>query len=869
MSRRHLQFVPLGALVLALLFDGVPAVSAAQAGQPSGFRALAEGRAAAFQLPADVRLVGQWQIDGRGPGDRLTARRYQQFAARSGATVDGAQLTVVVRDGKSLLVVGAHYPRSLATNRVVLSAAEAVARAARDRRLEPDPHAGDAPAQLPLAARRDAGLMLDPDTGRLFYRVETRAAGVRTFHSVDAQTGEVFAAVDALAHDHGRGVKGDLKSMGGGAGTADNLTRTGSGQWVMRSVDGRLATFDNGNEWSMSPTITTDADNHWTATSQRPAVDAHYYTRRTDDFFRRQFGFDVLDPTCGYGQIRSVVRFGQAYANAYWDGESLVYGQGDGSSFGPLSGAQDVVSHELTHAVTECTSGLFYVNQSGALNEAFSDIMATASEFEIAEPLSSNCRRAAGQAGCADWWIAEDAMLGRDALGVRNLARPALGDQPSHYSGLYTGSWDSGGVHTNSGIPNHAFFLMVTGGRNARCEGGTDPAADCDVFVPPVGMADAQRMAFAAYTALPGAATFCDARAATVAVAQTLFPGSAAHVASADLAWTAVGLTASACGAGPADFSIRVPERSISLPADGEGQLQVALERGSETGPVEFSVAGAPDGWSSFTSQLSAGPGGGDRIALAINVPAGAATGVYPLWITASSASATRHAFATLLVDATAPVTSVPVVRFASGGRVSTAGEAPIDVFWSASDGFSGLASAYLQSSVNGGAWTSLAGAAAVAGRTQLQLVSGTYRFRVRAVDKVGNETTSASSPLIGLTGLQESAAKYSSGWPAPVASPAWGTVRTSATVGSRTTLTFTGSQVAWVSTKGPQRGKATILVDGVEVARVNLYAASKSPRQIVFRRDGLAQGSHTLRIVVRGTSGRSVDVDGFLVLGQ
>jgi hypothetical protein len=90
--------------------------------------------------------------------------------------------------------------------------------------------------------------------------------------------------------------------------------------------------------------------------------------------------------------------------------------------------------------VTECTSGLVYWNEPGALNEAFSDIIAVAAEFELNEPLASNCRRAPGQAGCPDWWIGEDVWRGGGPLGIRSLADPAAGGQPSHYSARYKGS---------------------------------------------------------------------------------------------------------------------------------------------------------------------------------------------------------------------------------------------------------------------------------------------------------------------------------------------------------------------------------------------------------------------------------------------
>ena len=136
--------------------------------------------------------------------------------------------------------------------------------------------------------------------------------------------------------------------------------------------------------------------------------------------------------------IRSVVHFGYGYSNAFWDGQEMVYGDGDGYYIRAMSGGQDVVTHELTHAVTECRAPLDYVSQPGALNEAFSDMMATAAEWDYAEPLSSNCVLDGVQAGCPDWWLGEDVTIGGPDHAFRSLSDPALEGQPSHMHGYLT-----------------------------------------------------------------------------------------------------------------------------------------------------------------------------------------------------------------------------------------------------------------------------------------------------------------------------------------------------------------------------------------------------------------------------------------------
>ncbi len=120
-----------------------------------------------------------------------------------------------------------------------------------------------------------------------------------------------------------------------------------------------------------------------------------------------------------------------------------------------LSGALDIVAHELTHGVTDYSSGLIYQNESGALNESFSDIMGTSVEFYFQQPGSGNLR--------ADYLIGEDVVR---PGGIRSMADPQAYGDPDHYSRRFTGTADNGGVHINSGIANQAFYLAIEGGTN-------------------------------------------------------------------------------------------------------------------------------------------------------------------------------------------------------------------------------------------------------------------------------------------------------------------------------------------------------------------------------------------------------------------
>jgi bacillolysin len=155
------------------------------------------------------------------------------------------------------------------------------------------------------------------------------------------------------------------------------------------------------------------------------------------------------------------VHEGTNYVNAYWDGTAFHFGDGDGVQANALT-VLDVAAHEYGHAITQYTSNLVYSSESGALNESYSDIMGAAVEFwnqpdgRSVYPTSTD--------GRADYLLGEDCWLGRDAL--RDMRNPQRFGQPSYYLGTawYTGTGDNGGVHTNSGVQNFAYYLLSEGG---------------------------------------------------------------------------------------------------------------------------------------------------------------------------------------------------------------------------------------------------------------------------------------------------------------------------------------------------------------------------------------------------------------------
>jgi bacillolysin len=529
------------AVAAALLAAGlVAAGSVAAAPRDPAFRALSGADAARFSLPPDMRVVKRLSLPALGG----TYERYQQVFGDREADVLGGQI-VVYRDqsGTASSVIGARYAEIQAGNRVALSASAARNVAERE---------------VGRAGRRITTLMIDPRDRRYFYRVDTRRLTSRWMHWIDAGNGKVIKRYDAIADDHGTGVKGDSKAMTGLT-TFHGAAGHGAGgaHWDLFSADGRQETYDMQNGKNASYYV-TDLDNHWTTPGRtspgHPAlVDAQYYANTTDDYYLSRFGFN-WSTGCYPDGMQSLAHYQRNYSNAFWTGTHVVYGDGDGTTDREYSGALDIVAHEFTHGVTECTSDLIYQDEPGALNESFSDVLGGSAEFAAAEPATSGCTRATGQAACADWWVGEDIDLVSDSLpGFRNMADPREDGDPDHYTERYTGTADGGGVHTNSGIPNHAYYLLVNGGKNAGCDGigsdGHTHTLDCGATVTGVGVTDAQRIFFRGFTSLPSTATMCQARAGTEAAAGALFGAGSQQQARTSSAWQAVGVYP--CGTPP------------------------------------------------------------------------------------------------------------------------------------------------------------------------------------------------------------------------------------------------------------------------------------------------------------------------------
>ena len=217
---------------------------------------------------------------------------------------------------------------------------------------------------------------------------------------------------------------------------------------------GAIWTIDAGNTSSQNLSLShiTSANNQW---NNPTAVSAHYNAGVTYEYYRVAHGRNSINNQGG--TIISVINVaddnGGGLDNAYWNGEAMFYG-GGGQIFQSLAGGLDVGAHEMTHGVVQNTANLEYQYESGAINEAMADIGATMVDRQ-------------------DWQLGEDVIPANSPYfpsgALRDMANPHNGGssfnddyyQPMHVNEMYNGSQDNGGVHKNSGIINHAYYLLA------------------------------------------------------------------------------------------------------------------------------------------------------------------------------------------------------------------------------------------------------------------------------------------------------------------------------------------------------------------------------------------------------------------------
>lgn len=322
------------------------------------------------------------------------------------------------------------------------------------------------------------------------------------------------------------------------SGTQSIQTASSGGSYVLSDATrgNGIMTYNmkKGTNYSLAVDF-TDADNNWiaveydNANKDNGALDAHWGAEKTYDYWTTVHGRNSFDNAGA--AIKSYVHYSSNYDNAYWNGSVMTYGDGSGTYFDILTSI-DVAGHEIGHAVCSNTANLAYQLESGAMNEAFSDIWGACIEYNAAP-------------NKATWLIGEDIERRAGHLALRSMSDPKSEGQPDTYGGT---NWvdqskcrpssrnDYCGVHTNSGVLNHWFYILTQG------KNGTNDKGD-SYNVNGIGIDKSAKITYRLESVyLSANSTYADARTFGIQAATDLYGAGSAEVIATTNAFYAVGV---------------------------------------------------------------------------------------------------------------------------------------------------------------------------------------------------------------------------------------------------------------------------------------------------------------------------------------
>ncbi|MFZ4106313.1 M4 family metallopeptidase [Flavobacterium sp.] len=401
---------------------------------------------------------------------------------------------------------------------------------------------------------------------------------------IDAQNGTTLYSNPIIKHAHDIvrkpiNLNESMEVTASVTGTANNTKYSGSrnikttlssGKYILKddTRGGGVQTFNSARTPTYPTTNFTDLDNNWTTAEFNNtnkdigALDAHWGAEMTYDFWKNIFNRDSFDDKGT--MLRSYVHYrtnaNTSLVNAFWNGSVMSYGDGNNSV--SILTSIDVCAHEIGHGICSSTANLAYQNQSGAINEGLSDIWGACIEH-YGRTGSLNGPFATGV-----WKIAED--LG--ASPFRSMSSPnTLGDPDTYLGNNWidtgdegnctpSGSNDQCGVHTNSGVLNHWYYILTVG--KSATNNAPSPIS---YSVTGIGMAkSAQIVYYAERDYLTSNATYLDMRNATLQVANNLYCGSSSEVIAVTNAWHAVNVGNQYVGY-PTDVSLKKIVQPLSI----------------------------------------------------------------------------------------------------------------------------------------------------------------------------------------------------------------------------------------------------------------------------------------------------------------
>ena len=364
----------------------------------------------------------------------------------------------------------------------------------------------------------------------------------RAFIYVDAQNGNVVLTDAIIKHAAATGTFATAYS-----GSRSFTDGTTTGGFFLREGATRglgIETYNckKGNSYTAA-TDFVDADNSWTeynnANFDNVSGDAHVGAQATYDYWKNIHGRNSYDNAGA--KIKSYVHFddtpgdGVGYENAYWNGSVMTYGDG-ATRFRPLT-ALDVCGHEIGHAVCEKTANLTYSNESGAMNEGLSDIWGASIEAYAVANLGFT---SGGVKAKSTWLIGEE--IDKVQVALRSMSDPKSLGQPAYYKGVnwYAGTADNGGVHTNSGVLNHWYYILAVGKAGTNEGGGV-------YSVTGLGLDAAAKITYRMESVyMVASSTYAQARTYSIQAATDLYGAGSAQVTAVTNAWFAVGVGAAA-----------------------------------------------------------------------------------------------------------------------------------------------------------------------------------------------------------------------------------------------------------------------------------------------------------------------------------
>lgn len=356
---------------------------------------------------------------------------------------------------------------------------------------------------------------------RLAYKVIVYAIEPlsRKAYFIDALNGAILGEKDMLYFSDATGTAATVYS-----GTQTIHSDLNGNTYRLRDLTKGNGVITLHGETSTHTDYSSTTANWSFTTNDKYALDAHYGVSQTYAFYQVNFSRNSIN-NAGFA-LTSYVNETATTNNAYWDGSTMHFGVRSGTSAGIT--AIDVTGHELTHGLTQYTSNLNYSGESGAMNESMSDIFGKAVQF-WSKPTDIN------------WLLSNDMNWA-----IRNMANPKQYSQPNCYQGTYwyTGSADNGGVHTNSGVGNYFYYLLVNGGSATNDKGNT-------YSVTGLGLTAANAIIYRSETVyLTPTSNYAAWRTACINAATDLYGATSNEVTQVQNAWYAVGVGTAGGGGG-------------------------------------------------------------------------------------------------------------------------------------------------------------------------------------------------------------------------------------------------------------------------------------------------------------------------------